>query len=138
MKRFLLVTGSMAAVTVALFIGYLFSSNFWDNLNPFMKPHMWEVTKSWTGVPELPADATEFQIKTSGDFLTRKFESSFSAPASRMKAWLAAIPDFDKMEVEELPNGEIEHVGRGRNGATYFKLHLNRDKSSVRLFVSWN
>lgn len=121
-----------------LVAGYLLNSNYWDNRNPLMKRHMWEVTQAWTGVPDLPDDARDFQIETSGDFLTRKFKSSFSASRSSIKAWMAKIPDLDKAEVSELPDGEVEYTGHGKEGATYFKLLTSHDGAGVQLFVSWN
>jgi|GEM_PF-3029208 len=88
MKRLLLISGVCFSV-VALFLGYLFNSNFWDNRNPFMKQHMWDVTRAWTGVPELPKDAKDFKIETFGDSLTRKFKSTFSGTRPSVEAWLA-------------------------------------------------
>ncbi|MDF1740163.1 MAG: hypothetical protein P1U86_13455 [Verrucomicrobiales bacterium] len=138
MKKFLLITGIGIVLPAILIVGYLFTSNFWDNRNPLMKAHMWEVTRAWTGVPDLPEDATDFRIKTNGDFLTRKFESAFAAPTSSIETWLGGIPDFDKTEQSELPDGSVEHVGSGREGATYYRLKLNPERTKVLLFVSWN
>lgn len=137
MKRVFLISGVCFAV-VTLYIGYLFTSNFWDNRNPFVKQHMWDVTRAWTGVPDLPADARYFKIQTDGDFLTRKFKCSFSAPRAKIEAWVAKVPDLDKAERSDLPDGWQEYVGRGKEGATYFKLGLHPEMTAVRLFVSWN
>ena len=138
MKKFLIITSLGIFLFGILFVGYLFTSNFWDNRNPLMKPHMWEVTRTWTGVPDLPEDATDFRIKTYGDFLTRKFESSFAASSSSINTWLSGIPDFDQTEQSELPGGGVEHIGAGRGGATYYKLNVNPERTEVHLFVSWN
>ncbi len=138
MKKFFAMVGLAIVLLGILFVCYLFTSNFWDNRNPFMKSHMWEVTQRWTGVPDLPADAIDFQIKTFGDLLTRKFESAFTAPASSIETWLSGIPDFDQTEQSKLPGGGVEHIGLGREGATYYKLNLNPERTKVRLFVSWN
>ncbi|QIF02483.1 hypothetical protein [Roseimicrobium sp. ORNL1] len=138
MKRFLFITALGIILWLLASIGYLLTSNFWDNRNPFMKAHMWEVTQTWTGVPDLPDDAKKFQIKTFGDFLTRKFTSSFSAPKSSIESWLSRIPDFEKAERSELPGRVVEYFGSGREGATYYKLNLNPEMTEVHLFVSWN
>ncbi len=138
MKRLLLIAGVSAAVVGALFVGYLFNTNFWDNRNPFMRQHMWDVTRAWTGAPDLPADAGDFKIETLGDFFTRKFKSSFSAPRPSIEAWLAKVPDLDQAERSDLPDGGREYLGRGKGGATYFKLEVHPGMTEVRLFVSWN
>jgi hypothetical protein len=51
---------------------------------------------------------------------------------------LKRIPDFDQTERSELPNGGIEHTGKGKAGATFYRLSLNREVTEVRLYVSWN
>lgn len=138
MKRLLQITGIGIAVAGVLFVGYLFNTNYWDNRNPFMKQHMWDVTRAWTGVPDRPALARDFKIETIGDFLTRKFKCSFSAPRPNIEVWLAGVSDLDKAERSELPDGWHEYLGNGKEGATYFKLELHPEMTSVRLYVSWN
>jgi len=138
MKKFLKIAGLAVLLMGLLFVGYLFTANFWDNHNPLMKPHMWAVTRAWTGVPDLPNDATDFQIRTHGDFLTRAFDSSFKASRSSIEAWLSQIPDFDRSAGAELPQGAVEYRGRGREGATYYYLRMNHDMTEVQLYVSWN
>ena len=138
MKRRLLSAGFGLALGSVLLVGYLLNSNYWDNRNPFMRGHMWHVTRAWTGVPDLPADARNFKIETSGDFLTRKFKSSFSAPRSSVESWLTHVPDLDQAERTDLADGGREYVGRGKEGATSFTLELGPDMTDVNLSVSWN
>jgi hypothetical protein len=138
MKKFVKIAGLAIVLMGLLFVGYVFTANFFDNHNPLMKPHMWAVTRAWTGVPDLPDDATDFQIKTYGDSLTRKFESSFKASTSSIEAWLSQIPDFDRSAGSELRQGAVEYRGRGREGATYYRLTLNHSLTEVQLYVSWN
>ena len=138
MKKYLFKLAFGLLVIGVPFGVYLCTSNFWDNRNPWMKEHMWEVTRAWTGAPELPTEATHFQIQTSGDPWTRKFVCSFEAPNVILTAWLKQFPDIELTEKTDLLNGSVEYVGKGRQGATYYKLNFNPEKSEVHLMVSWN
>ena len=138
MKR-LLITLAVGLLGIGvLFGGYLLTSNFWDNRNPWMEEHMWEVTREWTGAPELPKEAARFQIQTSGDAWTRKFVCSFAARDATIRAWLSQFPDFESTERTELLDGTVEYIGKGKQGATYYKVSFNPTKSEVHLMVSWN
>ncbi len=130
-------------ILVIVFYFFIISLASWDDgeapLTGENKISAIECTLMWGKLAPFPSTKQNFEIRTYGSLLTRKFRARFSAPPEDIAGWIQSSTGLKDVVPEMSPDGgtlyTVEHAGGGATGA---EVTVYDATQSVEIYVTWN
>ena len=127
---FLIVASYVSINIVASEYGYVY---------PWNVSEVFEITQSWGGLAEFPADSDITSVKDLGGMFTRILDIEFTATSHSLEQWIDNSKRLKENTPENLGNEIYKYyIYPGENGAQGGWVEIDKLNSHVKIHIYWS
>ena len=137
-KVFLRILIGIAAI-IFLFIGLVIVPYFTNTIMPWKRNSAIETTLLWGGLAELPDQANNLKVQTTGGMFTRTFHLEFNLSEQQLKKWIAMSNRLKELTPLTQSDGtNLYEIYPGEDGAIGGTVLINFQKGNVKIKMAWS
>ena len=139
MKKIILRILIGIAAVIFLFIGLVIVPYFTNTLMPWERSNAIETTLLWGGLAELPEQANDLKVKTSGGMFTRTFFLEFNLSEPELQQWIRNSKRLKELTPKTQTDGtNLFEIYPGEDGAIGGTVLINFQQGNVKIEMAWS